>query len=106
MDVMHERQHAGLFGAIPSFLLGLIERLVGRANQIGRGRDPIGHRAREPEADRDGISVGLLDLRLANLSSQCVRNLGSAFDRRAGQDNDEFIASIAGHQVAGTVDVA
>lgn len=95
MNVMHERQHSSLFGAVAPVLLRLIQGLVGCPNEVGRGRDAVGHSTREAEADRDGIPAGVFDFRFADFSSECIRDLCRTLHRRSRQHDDEFVASIS-----------
>jgi hypothetical protein len=54
-----ERECTGLFGPIAAFLLGLIERLIGRLDQIGGGSVPAGNRTGKARANGGAVTVGV-----------------------------------------------
>src|SRR5262249_50925334 len=56
-----EREQAGLFSPIAALLLGLIERLIRRLDQIGWGAVPAGYRTGEAQADGGVPTVGMRD---------------------------------------------
>lgn len=61
VGVRDEREQAGLFSPIAAFLLGLIERLIRRLDQIGWGAVPAGDRTGEARTNGGAPTVGMRD---------------------------------------------
>lgn len=55
--VWDESKHAGLFGPIAAFLLGLVERLIGCLDQVCWRVVPAGDRTGEACADGDTATL-------------------------------------------------
>ena len=106
MNVMHEGQHSRLFGAIASFLLGLVQRLIGGPYEICRCGDPVWDGARESETDGHGIAIGVFDFGFADFPSECIRDLCRSIHRSSRQHNNELVPSISRDQVAWTIHMA
>ena len=106
VNVMHEGQHSGLFGAIASFLLGLIKGLVGGPDKICRRGDAVWDGACEPETNGHGITIGMFDFGFADFPSECIRDLCRSIHRSSRQHDDELVPSISRDQVAWAIHMA
>jgi len=72
MRVVHERQDSGLLGPIAPVLLGLVQGLVGRPDEIGRRGHTAWHGAGEAETDGDGIAVRMFHLRFTDFAPERI----------------------------------
>src|ERR1043166_6940545 len=86
--------------AVAAFVLGLVELVVGAADQVHRGDILLADRGRD--AARDGHVVELvleLERRLADDGDDAFGEDQGAFDVRFGQDDGELLAAVAGEQL-------
>jgi hypothetical protein len=70
-----ERKCAGLFGPISAFLLGLIQCLIRRLDQINGGRVPAGNRTGETHADGGAATVRVRNAKRLNSLTKRLRHL-------------------------------
>ena len=99
-----EREYAGLFGPIAAFLLGLIERLIRRLDQIGRGGIPVGDRTGEARADGSISTVGMCNAERLNSLPKCFRHLCCSVSTSAWKYDHEFVAAVPCYEVSWSVD--
>ena len=102
--VRDEREYAGLLGPIAAFLLGLIERLIRRLDQIGRGSVPTGDRTGEAGADGSISTVGVRNAERLNSLPKCFRHLCRSIRTGTGKHDHEFVASVPSDEVSWPVD--
>src|SRR5262247_1495441 len=94
MRVRDERECACLFGPIAAFLLGLIERLIRRLDQIGWGSVPAGDRTGETRADGGAPPVGMRNAEGLDSLPKRFRHLCRSVRTGAGKYDHEFVATI------------
>lgn len=104
VGVRDEREYAGLFGPIAAFLLGLIERLIRRLDQIGWGGIPVGDRTGEARADGGAPTVGMRNAESLNSLSKRFRHLCRSVRTSAGKHDHEFVAAVPSDEVSWSVD--
>ena len=88
-----ERECAGLFGPIAAFLLGLIERLIRRLDQIGGGSVPAGDRTGEARADGGAATVGVRNAQGLNSLPKRFRHLRCSFRTGTGKHTDQALVT-------------
>src|SRR5688572_23900750 len=99
-----ERKYAGLFGPIAAFLLGLIERLIRRFDQIGWGSIPAGNRAGKTRADGSISTIGMRNAERLNSLPKCFRHLCRPIRTGTGKHDHEFVAAIPSDEISWPVD--
>lgn len=99
-----EREQAGLLRPIAALLLGLIERLIRRLDQIGWGAVPAGDRTGKAQADGGVPTVGVRDAESLNSLSKRFRHLCRSVRPSAGKYDHEFVATIPGDEVSWSID--
>ncbi len=99
----NEREDAGLFGPVAAFLFRLIEGLISRLDQIGRGSGPTRNRAGESHADGHVVALSMRNAEGFDAPSQGFCNLGRTVRGGAGEDDDEFVSTVAGHEISRAV---
>ena len=104
VGVRDKREQAGLFGSIAAFLLGLIERLISRLDQIGGGAVPAGDRTGEARADGGVPTVGMRNAEGFNSLSKRFRHLCRSVRPSAGKYDHKFIAAVSCDEVSWSVD--
>ena len=104
MGVRNERECAGLFGPIATFLLGLIERLIRRLDQIGGEVIPAGNRTGKAHADGGAATVGMRNAERLNSLPKRFRHLCRSIRTGAGKHNHEFVAAVPSDEVSWSVD--
>lgn len=102
--VRDERECAGLFSPIAAFLLGLIERLIRRLDQIGGGGAPARDRTGEARADGGAVTVGVGNTEGLNSLPKRFRHLCRSVRTGAGKDDHEFVAAVPSDEVSWSVD--
>ena len=102
--VRDESEHAGLFGPIAAFLLGLIERLIRRLDQIGGGGVPAWDRTGKAQADGGAATVGVRNAEGLNSLPKRFRHLCRSVRTGAGKDDHEFVAAVSSDEVSWSVD--
>ena len=100
----NERECAGLFGPIAAVLLGLIQRLIRRLDQIdGRGV-PAGNRTGEAHADGGAATVGVRNAEGLDSLPKRFRHLCRSVCSGTGKDDHKFVAAVPGNEVSWSVD--
>jgi len=99
-----ERECTGLFGPIAAFLLGLIECLIRRLDQIGGGGVPAGDRTGEARADGGAATVGVRNAEGLNSLPKRFRHLCRSIRPGAGKHNHEFVAAVPSDEVSRSID--
>ena len=99
-----ERECAGLLGPIAAFLLGLIQRLIRRFDQINGGGVPARNRAGEAHADGGAAAVGVRDAERFNSLPKCFGHLRRSIRTGSGKYNHKFIATVPSNEVSRSVD--
>src|ERR1041385_439331 len=102
--VRNECERAGLFGPIAAFLLGLIQRLIRRLDQINGGSVPARNRARKAHADGGAATVRVRNAKRLNSLPKRFCHLRRAIRTRTGKDNHKFIAAVSSHEISRSVD--
>ena len=104
VGVRNEREQAGLFSPIAAFLLGLIERLIRRLDQIGWGAVPAGNCTGEARANGGGPTVGVRNAESLNSLPKRFRDLCRSVRTGAGKYDHEFVAAVPCDEVSWSVD--
>src|SRR5207244_659317 len=99
-----ERECAGLFGPIATFLLGLIERLIRRLDQIGGGSVPAGNRTGIASANGGAVTLGVRNAEGLNSLQKRFRHLCRSVCTGTGKDDHEFVTAVPSHEVSWSVD--
>lgn len=102
--VRDERKCAGLFGPITAFLLGLVQRLIRRLDQINGRRVPAGDRTGETHADGGAATVRVRNAKRLNSLTKRLRHLRGSIRTGAGKDDHKFIAAVPGDEISWPVD--
>ena len=102
--VRDERKCAGLFGPISAFLLGLIQCLIRRLDQINGGRVPAGNRTGKAHADGGAATVRMRNPERLNSLPKRFRDLCRSVCTGAGKDDHEFVTAVPGDEVSWSVD--
>ena len=102
--VRDERKCAGLFGPISAFLLGLIERLIRRLDQINGRRVPAWNRTGKAHADGGAATVRMRNAERLNSLPKRFRHLRGSIRTGTGKDNHKFIAAVPSNQISWPVD--
>src|SRR5437868_9791762 len=103
VGVRDEREYTGLFGPIAAFLLGLIQRLIRRLDQIGWSAVPAGDRTGEARTDGRASAVGVRNAEGLNSLPKRFRHLCRAVRTGAGKYDHEFIAAVSCDEVSWSV---
>ena len=104
MGVRDKREQAGLFSPVAAFLLGLIERLIRRLDQIGWGAVPAGDRTGEARADGGAPTVGMRNAESLDSLPKRFRHLCRSVRTGAGKYDHEFVAAVPCDEVSWSVD--
>ena len=104
VGVRDEREQTGLFSPIAAFLLGLIERLIRRLDQIGWGAVPAGNCTGEARADGGAPTVGMRNAESLNSLSKRFCHLCRSVRTSAGKYDHEFVAAVPRNEVSWSVD--
>src|SRR4249919_3158562 len=104
VGVRDKREQAGLFGPIATFLLGLIERLIRRLDQIGWGAVPAGDRTGEARADGGAPTVGMRNAESLDSLPKRFRHLCRSVRTGAGKYDHKFVAAVPCDEVSWSVD--
>jgi hypothetical protein len=104
VGVRNEREYASLFSPIAAFLLGLIERLIRRLDQIGWGRVSAGNRTGEARADCRISAVGVRNAEGLNSLPKCFRHLCRPIRTGTGKHDHEFVAAVPSDEISWPVD--
>jgi len=102
--VRNKRECAGLFSPIAALLLGLIERLIRRLDQIGGRSVPAGDRTGETRADGGAATVGVRNTKDLNSLPKRFRHLCRSFCTGTWKHNHEFVTAVSSDQVSWSVD--
>ena len=99
-----ERENAGLFSPVAAFLLGLIERLIRRLDQIDGGGVPAWNCAGKAHADGGAATFGVRNAEGLNPLPKRFRHLCRSIRTGTGKDDYEFVAAVSSDEVSWPVD--
>ena len=102
--VWDERECTGLLDPIAAFLLGLIERLIRRLDQIGGAGVPAGDRTGETQADGGAATFSVRDAEGLNSLPKRFRHLCRSVRTGTGKDDHKFVAAVPSNKVSWSVD--
>lgn len=104
VGVRNERECAGLFGSISTFLFSLVERLIRRLDQVGGGGIPAWNRTGKARADRGDTTVGVRDAEGLDSLPKRFRHLCRSVCTGTGKHDHKFVATVPRNQVSWSVD--
>jgi hypothetical protein len=102
--VRDERKCAGLFGPISAFLLGLIQCLIRRLDQVNGRGVPAGNRTGKAHADGGAATVRMRNAERLNSLPKRFRHLRGSIRTGTGKDYHKLIAAVPSNQISWPVD--